>query len=174
MHRWRMNTHGDLHTCNTNRYASMEERFWAKVQKGSKCWNWTGAARDGYGTFRERHQGRTHLAHRLAYELLVGPIPEGKLLDHRCRNTLCVRPDHLRPVTHKQNMEHADGAQRNNKSSGVRNVSRRKSGRYFVKVTHYGQVFSGGSFDALEEAAEAAKQLRLSLFSHNDADRRTA
>lgn len=174
MHRWRVNTHGDSSVCTTNRYFSMEDRFWMKVRKGPNCWTWTGGARDGYGTFRERHQGRTHLAHRLAYEFLIGAIPEGKLLDHRCRNTLCVNPSHLRPVTHKQNMEHKDGPHRNNKSSGVRNVSRRRNGRYYVIVTHNGQVYRGGSFDALEEAAESARQLRLRLFTHNDLDRRAS
>jgi hypothetical protein len=71
-------------------------------------------------------------------------------------------------------MEHKDGAHRSNKSSGVRNVYRRKGGRYFVIVTHNGQKVKGGSFDTLEEAAEAARQLRLSLFTHNDLDRKAS
>jgi hypothetical protein len=151
----------------------MIERFWLKVHKGPGCWNWTGGGRDGYGTFTERHKGKTHLAHRLSYELLVGQIPDGYLIDHRCRNTLCVNPAHLRPVTHKQNMEHQAGAHSNNKSTGVRGVSyRKKPGTYTVTVGHHGKRINGGTFKTLEEAAEAARKLRLSLFTHSDLDRR--
>jgi hypothetical protein len=71
-------------------------------------------------------------------------------------------------------MEHKDGAHINNKSTGVRNVYRRKGGRYYVIVTHNHEQFRGGTFDDLEEADEAARQLRLSLFTHNDLDRRAA
>lgn len=173
MHRWRVNNYGDPNYCETTRHLPMVERFWLKVHKGPGCWNWEGGGRDGYGTFTEGHKGKTHLAHRLAYELLVGPIPEGKLLDHRCRNTLCVNPKHLRVVTRKQNREHVEGAQRNS-STGALNVYRRKSGGYHVLVTHNGKPFRGGTFDDINEAAEAARQLRLSLFTHNDLDRRTA
>lgn len=68
------------------------------------CWLWTGTIRpDGYGQVTVgRKQQR---AHRLVYELLVGPIPEGLTLDHLCRNPPCVNPDHLEPVTLKINIE---------------------------------------------------------------------
>lgn len=79
------------------------ERFWEKVNKTDECWLWTaGTCKDGYGRFRL--DGRVQQAHRVAYELLVGPIPEGLELDHVCRVTACVRPDHLEPVTHQENM----------------------------------------------------------------------
>lgn len=78
-----------------------EERFWAKVDRGgSGCWLWrahTTRPTNGYGVVRRN--GRMQLAHRVAYELLVGPIPEGLDLDHRCRTRLCVNPAHLEPVT---------------------------------------------------------------------------
>lgn len=175
MHVMRWKTHGDTSVCTTNRYLTMQERFWMKVQKGPGCWLWTGGSRDGYGTFTERYRGKTHLAHRLAYELVLGPVPEEKQLDHRCRNTLCVNPAHLRPVTHKQNMEHQAGAHRNS-STGVLGVTHRKrDGRFVAQVGHYGQVHRvPGSFAELKEAAEAVKALRLSLFTHNDVDRRSA
>lgn len=85
-----------------------EERFWAKVDRSGDCWRWTGAlARGGYGFAvvgsRDDPQ-RYRNAHRFAYELSVGPIPEGLELDHLCRNRRCVNPAHLEPVTHSENM----------------------------------------------------------------------
>lgn len=80
-----------------------EARFWAKVDASGDCWMWTaGQSSTGYGGFRfeDRWQG----AHRVAYTLLVGPIPEGYELDHLCRVRRCVNPDHLEPVLHRENV----------------------------------------------------------------------
>lgn len=80
----------------------LTERFWAKVQKTSECWLWTGARmKDGYGHIKV--DGRMVRAHRLSYEMVNGPIPEGLDLDHLCRVRHCVRPDHLEPVTRWEN-----------------------------------------------------------------------
>lgn len=81
---------------------SIEERFWAKVQPTGFCWEWTGAKTRGYGSFATETGGKR--AHRVAYELLVGPIPDGLVIDHLCRNTSCVNPDHLEPVTQAENV----------------------------------------------------------------------
>jgi hypothetical protein len=88
-----------------------EMRFWSKVQKTATCWWWTGGKRGKYGGFgrytphhRQNGQaGRQVMAHRFAYERLVGPIPEGLVLDHLCSNHLCVNPAHLEPVTVMEN-----------------------------------------------------------------------
>ena len=84
------------------------DRFWSKVQQTAGCWLWHGARiRDGYGSIRVG--GRSVLAHRLAWELLRGPIPPGLTLDHLCRVRNCVNPDHLEPVTFKENVMRGNG-----------------------------------------------------------------
>lgn len=76
-----------------------EERFWQKVRRGApdECWEWQGAKLHGHGQFHKA-AGETKIAHRIAYELLVGPIPTGAHLHHRCENRGCVNPAHLAPV----------------------------------------------------------------------------
>lgn len=76
---------------------SIEQRFWAKVNKGdgTGCWLWMGYLTDfGYGTFSPMHGGHI-LAHRWSYELAFGDIPEGLCVLHRCDVPACIRPDHL-------------------------------------------------------------------------------
>lgn len=67
------------------------------------CWKWGAVVhtRTGYGRFWL--DGRQALAHRVAYELFVGPIPAGLQIDHLCMVRDCVNPDHLEPVTARTN-----------------------------------------------------------------------
>ncbi len=82
---------------------SIEDRFWSKVNTDGVCWEWTAAhTPDGYGSFNVTKTSRWR-SHRWAYEHLVGPIPDGLQLDHLCRNPPCVNPDHLEPVTNREN-----------------------------------------------------------------------
>lgn len=75
------------------------DQLLSRVVAGPKnCWIWTGKKVAGYGHFRGKY------AHRLVYSAIVGQIPPGLSLDHLCRNTRCVNPDHLDPVTHKENV----------------------------------------------------------------------
>jgi hypothetical protein len=91
--RWRV--HGDPEWI-APRYASMEVRFWARVEKTPTCWNWTAAkTTDGYGSLWNRESRRAVYTHRYSYELNVGPIPDGLTIDHLCRNRACCNPDHL-------------------------------------------------------------------------------
>jgi hypothetical protein len=74
------------------------ESFWAKAYRRGDdpdaCWIWGGNLNDlGYG--RVRVQGRLRSAHRVAYELAHGPIPEDAQVRHRCPEPACVRPEHL-------------------------------------------------------------------------------
>lgn len=86
----------------------LPDRFWAKVDKTDTCWLWTAGRSQGYGDFRFM-PGRSHLAHRLAYEELVGPIPAGLTLDHLCRVRHCINPAHLEPVTNYVNLMRGQG-----------------------------------------------------------------
>lgn len=81
------------------------ERLFNRIdKKPSGCWVWTGAV-DGNGYGRLRIGGELFCAHRAAYEMIRGAIPEGLQLDHLCRNRLCVNPAHLEPVTHQENVK---------------------------------------------------------------------
>jgi hypothetical protein len=98
-----------LHRGANNQWSNktLKERFLEKVRKTRGCWLWTGALdRAGYGHFGSGGRGSSHknlTAHRVAYELLVRPIPRGLQIDHLCNHPWCVRPDHLEPVTPGEN-----------------------------------------------------------------------
>jgi hypothetical protein len=91
-------------------YAPLRDpnRLWDRVDFDEDCWIWLGPVnRSGYG-----HLRRFGYVHRLAWELLRGPIPEGMTVDHLCRNRVCVRPDHLELVTRAENIRRENAARK--------------------------------------------------------------
>jgi len=78
-------------------------RVWKRITKTDTCWLWAEPLRAGYGMIKNEG-GRPVGAHRVVYELLVGPIPDGLHLDHLCRVRNCVNPTHLEPVTRRENI----------------------------------------------------------------------
>lgn len=93
---------------------TVQSRFWEKVDKVglTGCWLWTASVKpNGYGQFGVT-DGDVRYAHRLAYEFLVGPVPDGLELDHLCRVRHCVNPAHLEPVTRRENLRRGVSANR--------------------------------------------------------------
>lgn len=112
-----------------------QERYESYVSPTLNCWEWKGGHNStGYGMFWLN--GKTKSAHRIAYELHIGPVPEGLHLDHLCRNHGCVNPMHLEPVTLGENIRRgishngskthcAQGHPYNEKNTGLRRNGRR-------------------------------------------------
>lgn len=98
----RSETTGDL-------LADFHERVMCEPMSG--CWLWIGDCTvRGYGRFRAKPGDKQMLAHRLSYELFVGKIPEGLVIDHKCKTLCCVNPDHLEAVTQGENVRRGDAA----------------------------------------------------------------
>lgn len=120
-------------------YDALAIRFWEKVDflNPNGCWLWTRAVRkkDGYGHFRAGAD--TVKAHRFAYALLVGPIPDGLVLDHKCHNEAtscpgglclhrrCVNPAHLDPVPVGENTRRGQAAEVNRARNAARTHCKR-------------------------------------------------
>ena len=94
----------------------MFDHVYAKIspEPNTGCWIWDGSTADtGYGNIAIRVDGKqvTKLAHRLLYEIEKGPIDKQLEIDHLCRNRWCVNPDHLEPVSRRENVIRGIGPQ---------------------------------------------------------------
>ncbi|GAA3948055.1 hypothetical protein GCM10022383_27280 [Microbacterium soli] len=87
-------------------FGTARERFEARIVRGPGCWEWSGTiSSTGYG--QVKIDGRHVAVHRLSYELHVGPIPDGLVIDHLCSNRKCANPAHLEAVTQAENVRRA-------------------------------------------------------------------
>lgn len=94
-----------------------QSRFWAKVEKSSGCWTWTGGKlSSGYG--RIRMNMKRVRAHRAAWRIAKGEIPTGMSVLHKCDNPACVNPDHLFLGTQQDNLKDMCAKGRGRSGSG--------------------------------------------------------
>jgi len=135
----------------------IEWRFWAKVKIRAGCWEWVGgkSAPGRYGIIVIGGDGKRNMqAHRVAYEMLVGEIPEDKEIDHICQNKACVNPLHLRLATRIQNSGNKT-IQKNN-TSGIKGVHfYKKRGNWTANIRINGHLKFLGYYPTKEEAADA-------------------
>ena len=140
------------------------ETIWEAAEKNDPddCWLWPhGIRSDGYGAVQAGDKKAR--AHRASYEHYVGPIPTGMQIDHACGTRSCFNPNHLRPVSHKENAQHRTKLSAAN-TSGFRGVSFDKSkGKYRADVRHDGKILYLGYFDTPEEAGAVALAKRQEL-----------
>lgn len=87
----------------------LELRIQACFEEINGCWVWQGYTKGRMGYASISVKNRDRFAHRISYELANGAVPDGLVLDHLCRNVLCVNPDHLEPVTNKENILRGSG-----------------------------------------------------------------
>lgn len=138
--------------------------FWSKVRASdSGCWIWTGAVNStGYPCFGI--QGRSQLAHRVAYRTLVQPIPAGLEIDHLCRTPRCVNPQHLEPVTKAENVRRALEANRpthcpqGHAYTEANTITKRQSGGYVNRLCRTCEVNGRPAKNARQREAAAARK----------------
>jgi hypothetical protein len=126
---------------------NFHEHFWRKVEKTPTCWLWRGVRREGtwsYGILKSR--GKNHRAHRLAWELTYGAIPEGCLVLHRCDNPPCVNPAHLFLGTQRENIHDAMTKQRFIPSAHTRGPGNARTHLTWEDIREIRRLYSTGEW----------------------------
>lgn len=136
-----------------------KESFLNRTEQQGECLVWTGA-RDPRGYGQITVNGRVEMAHRYAWSRRNGPIPDGKVVDHRCWNPSCVKAEHLRVADQSQNTAYQDEVR---SATGVKSVYKRSRG-YEVSVKNDGKVTYFGTYPTLSEAAEVSRKVRQEIY----------
>ena len=162
--KWRK--HGDPNAGGVA-YKTPAEALANRVRREGGCLVWTGSIIwNGYGMLRDNtHGGKSRPAHRVAWEVANGPIPDGMVVDHLCYNRACVDVSHLRLTTSSGNAQNRKGAQPSS-ISGVRNVSQKANGSFVVSMRVGGVSHYGGVFYSIEEATAKAEEMRKHLMPY--------
>ena len=153
--------------------AKIPAKILARARRDGECLIWMGARHPrGYGRVWDGERRRTAYPHRWAMEEILGrELSRDELVDHICHTPPCLEPSHLRVCTSRQNAQNRSGPQRNG-TSGFRGVTWSKvQGKWVAQVQCGNRNHRGGVYDTAEQAADAARALRLKLFTHSDADR---
>jgi hypothetical protein len=143
------------------------EKVMSRVDKrAGGCWLYAGAlAADGYARVKDAGSDLALLVHRVTYEQLVGPIPEGLVLDHLCRVRHCVNPEHLEPVTHMENLRRgvkarlgerthcSEGHEFTPENTTLQRRNRKDGGTSFTPICRTCRRVYGKSWEARKRAA---------------------
>ena len=164
-HHTRLTRHGDVQANLkfVEKFPTPYEALQARTRTEGDCVIWTGAV-DGGGYGVIRAGGKTQKAHRVAWELANGTIPDGKYIDHTCWTPPCVNVAHLRLATPSQNASHLSSTGRRSDTASVRNV-RRRGDAWEVRIRKDRVLHEFGPFPTLEEATAVAAEKRLEMFN---------
>lgn len=133
-----------------------------RVERSTGCWVWKRSLDiSGYGQLGVG--GRHTKAHRFSWEMYIGPIPEDRIIDHKCRNRKCVNPDHMRLCIRMENLRYRSKLKKSTSSSKYKGVHW-VSGKWVAKITVNYRDIRLGSFSNEKDAALAYNSAAIRHF----------